>query len=238
MYDEMNRSWILDLMGLKEEISIRCNAIISTFSQQEFPRMKKELENDLTQIFNPLKEFIGLMERRLVQKKKRGGQGSRKEREKRREKAWREESFQEDRNMTETDSKEKLQPKLPEEHLFTEEQKYSRRLSDIGTFDNLNRQERKEKRREERRREEKEMSFTKSIVTMEKSFYPTFCGLCLTLQCAVIHKCGHRDGVVIIDSRNNMLVRAKNIQEMIWDRGDHYHYRNRFEMTVGMQDMR
>ena len=57
------------LMDMKEEISIRYNAIMySTFSQQEFPRMKKELESDLTKIFNPLKEFLGLMERRLVQK--------------------------------------------------------------------------------------------------------------------------------------------------------------------------
>ena len=96
------------LMDMKEEISIRYNAIMySTFSQQEFPRMKKELESDLTKIFNPLKEFLGLMERRLVQKRNKGGIKSRSNRERRREKAWREESFKEDRKMTEKDSNKK-----------------------------------------------------------------------------------------------------------------------------------
>ena len=143
------------LMNVKQEISIRCNAFLTL--------------QELTSIFQPLKDFIGLIQK----KKKQEGKGARERREKKR-RAWREEDSQEE-------GKDKVQPKLHEENLFTEEQIYSRRISDIGTFDNLNRMERKEKRGEERWREEKERSFTKTIVTMEKSFYPTYCGLCRTL---------------------------------------------------------
>ena len=139
-------------MGLKEEISIRCNAIISTFSQQEFPRMKKELENDLTQIFDPLKEFIGLMERRLVQKRNKGGRASREKRELRREKAWREENFnikKEDKIVVKEPSK-----NWDKEGLWTVNKKYSMRLSDLGLHDDLSRKSRKEKRAREREEED------------------------------------------------------------------------------------
>ena len=68
------------LMDMKEEISIRCNAIMCS----TFPRIqrKTELQIELTRIFNPLKELMGLMERRLVQKKKKEGKGARERREK------------------------------------------------------------------------------------------------------------------------------------------------------------
>ena len=113
-----------ELSEMKQEIDIRTNSILfSKFSQQEFPRIK-ELYIKMAKSYkilnskfwedqiNEIKDKMENLERRLfpVKKKNKGGIKSRANREKRREKAWREteeETFnikKEDRKMTEKDS--------------------------------------------------------------------------------------------------------------------------------------
>ena len=93
-----------ELSEMKQEIDIRSRSIIySKFSQQEFPSIK-ELYIKMAKSYkilnskfwedqiNEIKDKMENLERRLfpVKKKNKGGIRSRENREKRREKAWKE----------------------------------------------------------------------------------------------------------------------------------------------------
>ena len=188
--------------------------------------------HDLQQIFEPLQEFIGL---NLVQKKKEG-KGARERREQRR----RETDGREKKGESKEDKIFMKEPSTnwDKEGLWIVNNSYSKRHSDLGVHDNLSRTERKAKRGEERWIEEQERSFTNIVITMEKSFYPTYCGLCGKLQGKVIHQCTHRDEVVMLDSRNNMTIRAANIQTLYWGEGTAYQSKSKFDMIVTMSDMK
>ena len=242
-----------ELSEMKQEIDIRTNSILfSKFSQQEFPRIK-EISIQMKKMaksykilnskfwedqINKIEEKMEKMERRLFPVKgNKGGIKSRANREKRREKAWREieeETFnikKEDRKMTEKDSNKNDWNK---EGLWTVNKSYSMRLSDLGLHDDLSRKSRKEKRAREREEEDQESEWYEIIQHIQDSNRYTCCGCCGKCSSQVLHYCTEMEEFILIDQRKYEFWRAKEIKDIL--KSAHSLCKNKLDMINSMKE--
>ena len=206
-----------ELSEMKQEIDIRSRSIIySKFSQQEFPSIK-ELYIKMAKSYkilnskfwedqiNEIKDKMENLERRLfpVKKKNKGGFRSRENREKRREKAWKE-TEEENYNIKKEDKKVEKDSNNNKrnwdiEGLWTLNKKYSRRESDQGLWDDLTRKSRKEMRNREKEEEDQEDEWYEIIQQIQDSNRYTCCGFCRKSISQVLHYCHTMEEFVLIN---------------------------------------
>ena len=113
---------------------------------------------------------------------------------------------------------------------------YSKRLSDLGVYDDLSRTERKAKRNRERKDEEEEKEDHQIIQNIQNSNTQyTVCGYCGKCYLSVIHFCKLANEFVLIDQRRSEFWCATEIRKILKS-NKHKISRNRMEMMNAMKE--